>query len=517
MATDLKISQMPGVAAIDGTEKVPVVAGGENRSVTVDGLAGYARQGVVMQEAGKGLSANDFTDMLKAKLVGLVNFDDTAIQAKLTQFGQQLENLLGEGASDTIDTFNEIEAFLAGITDKQTLTGLLTQLKGEITSATDTKLSGKVDKVTGKGLSSNDYTTEEKDKLGKLPDNGQMTVTGLLDKNTGLLYAPASSWRASELIPLNHNVPITAFLTTGSAGGKEGGVYFYAADRSYISYVNTPTKTETTIPVSNFPAGAAFFRCSSTWSAETKWGRYSNGGSIEQREGAAAGVISSGLADLLQRVKAYPEVTYNAATGYFKCNGLTDITPAQMQLILEHPVNPYVMQPLCGAKIRTNVVTAALNNDMAQNSNGFHCFAYICSAEVIRITRYNPEFDDSSWKVSADKTLSHAFAQCTNLKRIIGVINCSYLAKCPNAFGNCQKLEEVKLFNLKIDISFSSSPLLSLASLQYLVTNAANGSTAITVTVHPDVYVKLTDTANTEWYALLQTALGKNISFATNA
>ena len=35
-------------------------------------------------------------------------------------------------------------------------------------SETDTKLTTKVDKVTGKGLSSNDYTTSEKTKLATL-------------------------------------------------------------------------------------------------------------------------------------------------------------------------------------------------------------------------------------------------------------------------------------------------------------------------------------------------------------
>lgn len=35
-------------------------------------------------------------------------------------------------------------------------------------SETDTKLNAKVDKVTGKGLSTNDYTTVEKNKLATL-------------------------------------------------------------------------------------------------------------------------------------------------------------------------------------------------------------------------------------------------------------------------------------------------------------------------------------------------------------
>lgn len=93
------------------------------------------------------------------------------------------------------------------------------------------------------------------------------------------------------------------------------------------------------------------------------------------------------------------------------------------------------------------------------------------------------------------------------------------------AFVYC-KIREVRLKGLKSNISFHYSNILSLASLQYLVANAAN-TTAITVTVHADVYAKLTgDTTNAAvaaltgeelaaWQQVLADAVAKNISFAT--
>jgi hypothetical protein len=45
-----------------------------------------------------------------------------------------------------------------------------------ISTATQTALDGKVDKVTGKGLSTNDYTTAEKEKLAGIEDNAQENV-----------------------------------------------------------------------------------------------------------------------------------------------------------------------------------------------------------------------------------------------------------------------------------------------------------------------------------------------------
>lgn len=47
------------------------------------------------------------------------------------------------------------------------------------------------------------------------------------------------------------------------------------------------------------------------------------------------------------------------------------------------------------------------------------------------------------------------------------------------------------------------------------VSNKAANTAAITVTVHPDVYAKLSDETNAEWHALLAQAAEKNIIFAT--
>ncbi len=51
----------------------------------------------------------------------------------------------------------------------------------------DTELGKKVDKETGKGLSTNDYTTGEKNKLGALPTKSELDTTfnGKVDKVTG--------------------------------------------------------------------------------------------------------------------------------------------------------------------------------------------------------------------------------------------------------------------------------------------------------------------------------------------
>ena len=103
---------------------------------------------------GKGLSANDFTDALKNKLealrdAGQSQQDLAELQKKVTD----LEALMEKDTNGAIDKLKEIFDFLDGISDTSTLDGIM---------------SGKVDKVDGKGLSTNDYTDEEKQKLADL-------------------------------------------------------------------------------------------------------------------------------------------------------------------------------------------------------------------------------------------------------------------------------------------------------------------------------------------------------------
>lgn len=107
------------------------------------------------------------------------------------------------------------------------------------------------------------------------------------------------------------------------------------------------------------------------------------------------------------------------------------------------------------------------------------------------------------------------FHTCSNLKEIDGVLDVSNMTSpIYSTFMLDGRLEDVWISGLKYSANFQDCKSLSLASLQYLVDNAAN-TTAITITVHHDVYAKLTDESNTEWNALLAQAAEKNITFAT--
>lgn len=115
-----------------------------------------------------------------------------------------------------------------------------------------------------------------------------------------------------------------------------------------------------------------------------------------------------------------------------------------------------------------------------------------------------------------------------NLTKIIGQINLQYWKPGVGSYGylGSPNLRDVNLYHLKDNFSIASLKSISLSSMQYMVNNST-ATSPITVTVHPDVYAKLTgDTTNAaaaaltsdelaQWTALATTANSKNISFAT--
>ena len=125
----------------------------------------------VDKEAGKGLSTNDYTTAEKEKLAGLENYDDAAVRGLIAA-----EATRAEAAESGLAT--------RLTTAEGDITQLGTDLAAETTRATAaeqanaTAIAGKVDKVDGKGLSTNDFTDEEKQKIVNL-DGRLTTVEGL--------------------------------------------------------------------------------------------------------------------------------------------------------------------------------------------------------------------------------------------------------------------------------------------------------------------------------------------------
>lgn len=114
------------------------------------------------------------------------------------------------------------------------------------------------------------------------------------------------------------------------------------------------------------------------------------------------------------------------------------------------------------------------------------------------------------------------FSHCPKLHTIIGPLY-GY-GNNPAPFRGCSALVNLPGFGWNGNLDISDSPLLSLASVSALIDKGKEGAT---ITVHADVFAKLTgDTTNpavaaltpaelAQWQQILSAATAKNISFTT--
>lgn len=86
---------------------------------------------------GKQLSTEDFTTLLKEKLEGLSAFDPTEINNAIEGLQNSFDALVSGNTSAAIESFNEFVAFLSGITDTQTLAGIVASLEQMIAAKQD--------------------------------------------------------------------------------------------------------------------------------------------------------------------------------------------------------------------------------------------------------------------------------------------------------------------------------------------------------------------------------------------
>lgn len=74
----------------------------------------------------------NFTKELKDRLESLKNYDDTKIQDAVSKLKHALETLVDGDVNGVIDSFKEIEAFLSGVTESDSLAKMLSDLRKDI-------------------------------------------------------------------------------------------------------------------------------------------------------------------------------------------------------------------------------------------------------------------------------------------------------------------------------------------------------------------------------------------------
>lgn len=200
---------------------------------------------------------------------------------------------------------------------------------------------------------------------------------------------------------------------------------------------------------------------------------------------------------------------YNQNTGFYELNGLTDITEEQMKVIYVQTNHMDYIENMndifSTLNFRTNLGFKQVRRVNNRTFNLKNAFRENVNLEVLRLGNST----NDNWVMKCSN-MQDFVVHCSNLKEIIGYI------ECPVAVNllHTPLLEEIRFKNIVRNFGIKDSPLISLESLQYLITNAANTS-PITVTVHADVYAKIQDESQVDWHALIEAATAKQITFAT--
>lgn len=185
---------------------------------------------------------------------------------------------------------------------------------------------------------------------------------------------------------------------------------------------------------------------------------------------------------------------YNEATGFYELNGLTDITEKEMRKIYRYAGTPQVKASHAYSQIRTNFPSPGFYNGSIYDS-----MFYASEIEVINLgyrQKQPPTFSEPYVTLEGQA----AFYLCKNLRIIYGRIENHAIKDWNLTFGECAKLEEVRIYRLVTSIKFNWSPNLSKESVQYMITNAnpPSGAAAgsIAITLHPTAYARLKDDAD---------------------
>lgn len=186
---------------------------------------------------------------------------------------------------------------------------------------------------------------------------------------------------------------------------------------------------------------------------------------------------------------------YNEATGYYELNGLTDITETEMRKIYKYVGTPQVKASHAYSNIRTNFPSPGY-----YNGSLYDAMFYASKIEVVNLG-YRQANQPNLLEPFVVLEGINAFYLCKNLRIIYGRIKQSYVTKDWDlTFGECAKLEEVRIRKLKTSIKLSWSPNLSKESVQYMIENAnpPSGAAAgsIAITLHPTAYARLKDDAD---------------------
>lgn len=204
-------------------------------------------------------------------------------------------------------------------------------------------------------------------------------------------------------------------------------------------------------------------------------------------------LFASPSREFIAQCEATGLVVYNRNTGYFELNGLTDITTAQMRVIMRESSGANYLCDYCHSFGEARTFLPVRNSRGSWGHNAFYAFARCANLEVL-------DFDNSAYVGIS----GNSFSSCFKLREIRN----GKLITNANS-KDALNLPNLESFTVRIssDFNLSNASKVTYDSIEYMVSNAINTSPII-ITLHPDAYARVTD----ELFAL---AAEKSITIAS--
>ena len=206
------------------------------------------------------------------------------------------------------------------------------------------------------------------------------------------------------------------------------------------------------------------------------WTQAADGGYDYVMSNQVTGTIPQANIDLFVSAGAtFNENGYAPGVGYFELNGLTDISYEEMMKIYNYGQLPYHADFWL---YTLNVIRTNLPSKKVAVATG-----WMARDATIEVFAFNPD----SVCFLSDGTYPFYGAEYT--KAVRGIIDVSAYGDGGRPFEGTNSLVSIQLKSIKGSFSFAASSRLSLASVVYMVENAANTG-AITITLHATAYAR---------------------------
>lgn len=227
---------------------------------------------------------------------------------------------------------------------------------------------------------------------------------------------------------------------------------------------------------------------------------------------------ATGATSALRALFVSRGAVYNSSTGLYSLHGgLVDNITEQQMILIYNITNTAINDSSNTCAMQLTNIRTHMPATFYSGYNQLSCISRFFRCSFLEAFVYK-----SGWGASYGYRINNGymmFYNCVELHTVdfISVDPITNATSAADCFYGCAKLVTAFIKSLKVSFSFGSSTLLSLTSLTYLVTNRANGTTRITITVHATVWSKLNDAVNyPEWNALLVDAVNNQyIDFAS--